>query len=75
MGKSNREPIESMRDALDLIEDLDEKIEKLEEFLTEIIRQGMAYGECRCGNWELWSDLEKSQIMKRVKELSDEEDE
>jgi hypothetical protein len=74
MGESNREPIESMRDALDLIEDLDEKIEKLEEFLAEIIRQGMAYGECRCGNWELWSDLEKSQIMKRVKELDAEVD-
>ena len=70
----NREPIESMRDALDLIEDLDEKIEKLEEFLAEVIRQGMVYGGCRCGDWELWSDLEKSQIMKRVKELDAEVD-
>jgi hypothetical protein len=71
----NREPIESMRDALDLIEDLDEKIEKLEEFLTEIIRQGMVRGGCRCGDWEFWDQETKDEIMKRVKELSDEEDE
>jgi hypothetical protein len=63
-----------MRDALDLIEDLDQKIEKLEEFLADVISQGMEYGKCRCGDWELWSDLEKSQIMKRIKELDAEVD-
>jgi len=71
MGKSNREPIESMRDALDLIEDLDEKIEKLEEFLADVISQGMEYGKCRCGDWELWDKDEKDAINKYVEELDE----
>ena len=67
-----REPIESMRDALDLIERLDEQIDKLEEFVANLVWYGMEYGTCRCGDWQLWDNQQKNEIMERVKEFDTE---
>ena len=73
MGKSSREPIESMRDALDLIEDLENKLEATQKILSDLVVDSFR-ASCRCGDWQFMEEYQKTELLNRIKALEEEDE-